>query len=226
VIRLGGKDAKVSIDNANRNILIEVPILIRGTGASPEIAKYMNQYFKRDWDNGGKGWNVNKKNWLGLKTGDKWHISVDPQVSFSDRGRGMNTVDIYSTLEEMKQIAGDTTSRVDGGNDGKWRGFVYKGAQLLPIWEHEFGHFLRLGEEYLEGHWDENGDNPPLEGWDGNIMADSRNGKVTIKNIELLFYQILQFTSEGHGKNDKFDFTLNQDVVRRITGRSDERGIQ
>jgi RHS repeat-associated protein len=167
-----GRDGIISI--YRNNITISANVYLYGKGATLSVLKQMQSDVNKVWgknysiEHGGKTYNVTFNINMSLYDGKEKNeplVIADSWNPFS-RNNYINITD------------DDRRSKVNFGDEGVWRS---KGRNGKPLSDddpapHEVAHLLGLDDQYT----DENG---PNKGWEGNIMGDSKNGKLDERNI-------------------------------------------
>ena len=167
-----GRDGIISI--YGNNITISANVYLYGKGATLSVLKQMQSDVNKVWgknysiEHGGKTYNVTFNINMSLYDGKEKNeplVIADSWNPFS-RNNYINITD------------DDRRSKVNFGDEGVWRS---KGRNGKPLSDddpapHEVAHLLGLDDQYT----DENG---PNKGWEGNIMGDSKNGKLDERNI-------------------------------------------
>ena len=167
-----GRDGIISI--YGDNITISANIYLYGTGATKYVRRQMQHDVNKVWG---------KKH--SIKYGGKTYIvRFDINMALygdKEKNNPMIVADSWNLFSRNNYIeVKDDCERsyVIGGDEGQWRSKGRNGAPLAmddPA-PHEVGHILGLQDQYT----DKDG---PNNGWENNIMGDSKNGKLDNRNI-------------------------------------------
>lgn len=199
------KDGTITI--VNGKIVISSNVYLYGAGATKAIVtQYQN--------------NINSK-WGGTfsaKTSDgkqSFKVNVRVKVELYEGKEKNDPLVIpeswnpFNRDNFIKVGAGDKRSYVVGGDEGEWRSQGRDGqtlAQDNPA-SHELGHLLGLKDRY--------DDSGPDEGWENNVMGDSK-GQVDQRNIEGILqdamkaYETWSKDKNNKGKEFKYEIDTNR----------------
>lgn len=154
-----GKNARVRI--MGNTIIITVPIVLSGSGATQKFASTMRDKIIQGWDNHGLGWSREDHN------GKTWHMHVIPQIKISNTdvkpNSATNTMFVFTRSHED---GGPNSSEVTNNQFGRIKGNADK-VGAPPIL-HEFWHYLYSEDKA----WEEGPrSGTPFPGFEHNIMA-------------------------------------------------------
>ena len=180
-----GRDCKISIDNKAKTIIISANIIIYSRNISENKLKGIASQYQKDI----------LKTWSKDENGKKWTykgyivefdigVSADNKAFYSHKRNYKNGINNYIEIIENSQKRSYVKSNM---HDGVWNTPSSDHNPAL----HEFGHLLGLKDQYIEYTETINGrkvvKSKPIDGWEGNIMAEYKNGKVNQKNINSIF---------------------------------------
>lgn len=177
-----GQDGVIVI--YGNNITISANVYLYGEGATKSI---MSQYQKDVNARWGGTYSATSAN------GTSFNVSFNVKFRLYHGKEKSNPIIIpkswnpFNRDNFIKVGANDKRSYVLGGDEGVWRSQGRNGKTLAeddPA-PHEVGHLLGLGDKYS----DENG---VMEGWEGNIMGNSRTGIVEQKNIDAILMDAMK----------------------------------
>ncbi|GJM65017.1 hypothetical protein PEDI_55690 [Persicobacter diffluens] len=205
-----GRDARVSVKGNTINV--STTIYIYGSGANQEVAEMMQANIMGDWSKDNKG-----QNWI-YKDGDSsYEIIIDVKVKvLKGDPRFIRKKGGDNYIEVSKEHRGSSYVLGLGGNSGKWRG---KGRSNLPLSKddpssHETGHLFGI-KDYYEN-------NLPIEGWEGNIMAEpAMKGKVDQRNINEMVSPVVDKFNDSFTK--MFNDIFGSDIEYKSTIKEDLR---
>jgi len=209
-----GRDGIVSI--RGNTITVSTRIHLYGSGATTATAKTMQTDAMKAWgaQSNGQGWTYKD-----TKTGKSYNVKFDIKIDLYegeernnplvipeswDASNRDNFVEVGATLEEVKR------SYVLSGDEGQWRGVGRNGLRLIdddPA-PHEVGHILGLKDRYSD-------DKGPDKGWENNMMAKSKGGKVEQRNINGIVEDAVkshnEFLSEDGNPKEEFKYEIDVD---------------
>lgn len=214
-----GKDAKVTI---NKNLItVTTVIQIYGDAATQDIANTYQSGIVEKWhfQSDGTNWKYTDP-----KTKEVYDVVFVTEVKLYG-GKEKSTPFIipeswnpYNTDNFIEVSSKQNRSNVRLGDEGVWRS---EGRELkdgsgnlirkMSLEEdnpapHEFGHLLGLRDRYS----DKNG---VSKGWKGNIMGESRTGKVEQRNIDAIVEDAVEKYNESSEKKDGKQFDTKIDTA-------------
>ena len=195
-----GRDGIISI-NGN-NITISANVYLYGKGATKSVLKQMQSDVNKVW---GKNYSIEHR-------GTTYNVTFNINMSLyggKEKNEPLVIADSWNPFSRNNYINvtdDDRRSQVNNGDEGVWRS---KGRNGKPLSDddpapHEVAHLLGLDDQYT----DENG---PNKGWEGNIMGDSKNGKVDERNIGDILNNVWQEYNKwkNEGNTGKFIHEIN-----------------
>ena len=197
-----GRDARVAIDRKSHNITISINIFIYGKNATDELASQYRQSLIDSW---GYYHSVNHDN---ETYSIMWDIDV---VNLGDNEIIKDFSDGKSNYMEIVGV--DGISKVTDSHEGSLRPIINGNNDMI----HEFGHMLGLMDRYGTNSEDEDTYRKPLQGYEGNVMAEQAGmGVVEPMNIEALLYPVF------HGNPNLSTYYLRVNDSEFIRFRKDK----
>ena len=167
-----GKDGIISI--YGENITISANVYLYGKGATKSVLKQMQSDVNRVWG----------KNYPIKHDGTTYNVTFNINMFLyggKEKNEPLVIADSWNPFSRNNYINvtdDNRRSEVYKWDEGVWRSKGRNGKPLSvddPA-PHEVAHLLGLDDQYTDEHG-------PNNGWEGNIMGDSKNGKVDERNI-------------------------------------------
>lgn len=195
-----GRDGIISV--YGNYITIGANVYLYGSGATNTVLQQMQKDVNNIW---GNNYSIDYK-------GTTYNVKFDIRLSLYGGTEQSSPIMIFDTLNPFSRdnyikVSEDCRrSFVLGGDEGHWRSNGRNGKTLSnddPA-PHEVGHILGLDDQYLDGKG-------PNKGWEGNIMGDSKNGKVDIRNISDILKGMWREYDEwlNNSKTGEFRYEIN-----------------